>query len=137
MTIASSVVYDKTKVTNPPKTWLDLLQTQRKNKVGMNNPSISGPTYPFVSGVTDLGGISQGEGYFQALKSNGLLINQRNGPTLAALGSGQTQVAIVQSSAGVGAEFSDKNFAVEYPDPATLLPSAIGIDAKAPKLERL
>lgn len=137
LTIATAVVYDKTKVTDPPTTWLDLLEPTWKNKVGMNDPSISGPTYPFVAGMmVDLGGINQGEAYFTALKANGLLINLKNGPTLIALSNGAIQLALVQSSAGVGAEFTNPNLKVEYPDPATLLPSAIGIDAKAPKLER-
>lgn len=137
LTIAAAVVYNKTKVSNPPKTWLNLLEPQWKGKVGMNNPAISGPTYPFVAGMmADLGGINQGEAYFKSLKANGLVINQKNGPTLNALASGQINVALVQSSAAIGAQFTDPNFATEYPSPATLLPSAIGIDRKAPRLAR-
>ena len=37
----------------------------------------------------------------------------------------------MQSSAAIGATFTDKNIGIEYLSPATLLPSAIGIDAKA------
>ena len=45
-------------------------------------------------------------------------------------------VALVQSTAAVGATFSDHALGVEYLSPSTLLPSAIGIDAKAPALAR-
>ena len=42
----------------------------------------------------------------------------------------------MQSSAGIGAVLGDKKLTVKYLDPVTLLPSAIGIDAKAPAAER-
>ena len=57
--------------------------------------------------------------------------NNPNGPTLQALTSGQINLALVQSSAAIGATLSDKNIGIKYLSPATLLPSAIGIDAKA------
>jgi iron(III) transport system substrate-binding protein len=38
----------------------------------------------------------------------------------------------VQSSAGIGAMLGDKKLTIKYLDPVTVLPSAIGIDAKAP-----
>ena len=42
----------------------------------------------------------------------------------------------MQSSAAVGATFTDPSIKVKYLDPVTMLPSAIGIDAKAPKQEQ-
>ena len=97
----------------------------------MNDPSQSGPTYPLIAGVMNyLGGVSAGEKYFSTLKSNGLIIHPTNGPTLQALTNGQINLALVQSSAAIGATFTDKNIGLEYLGPATLLPSAIGIDAK-------
>ncbi len=45
----------------------------------------------------------------------------------------------MQSSAGIGATFgpgSDPKLAVKYLNPVTILPSAIGIDAKASATER-
>jgi iron(III) transport system substrate-binding protein len=42
----------------------------------------------------------------------------------------------VQSSAGIGAGFTDKNLVVKYLNPVTILPSALGIDAKAPAAEQ-
>jgi iron(III) transport system substrate-binding protein len=127
-------------VTDPPSTWQDLLSSKWKGDVGMNDPSQSGPTYPFIAGMMNyLGGVSQGESFFTKLKANGLVIHPTNGPTLQALTSGQIKLALVQSSAGIGAGFgpgSDPNLTVKYLNPVTLLPSAIGIDAKAPAAER-
>jgi iron(III) transport system substrate-binding protein len=138
ITLMAALVYNETKVPDPPATWQELLQPQWKGDVGMNDPSQSGPTYPFIAGMMNyLGGVSKGESYFSELKSNGLIIHPTNGPTLQALTSGQIKLALVQSSAGIGAVLGDKQLAVRYLNPVTLLPSAIGIDAKAPAAERL
>ena len=140
VTLVAALVYNKTRVTSPPATWQQLLSPQWKGDVGMNDPSQSGPTYPFIAGMMNyLGGVSQGEAYYAKLKANGLIIHPTNGPTLQALTSGQIKLALVQSSAGIGATFgpgSDPNLAVKYLNPVTVLPSAIGIDAKAPAAER-
>jgi iron(III) transport system substrate-binding protein len=137
VTIMGIVAYNKTKVPNPPSTWQALLSSSWKGQVGMNDPSQSGPTFPLIAGVMNyLGGVSAGEKYFSTLKSNGLVIHPTNGPTLQALTSGQINLALVQSSAAIGATFTDKNIGIKYLDPATLLPSALGIDAKAPAAEQ-
>ena len=132
VTIMGIVAYNKSKVSNPPTTWQALESSAWKGQVGMNDPAQSGPTYPLIAGVYNyLGGATAGEKYFQTLKSNGLVIHPTNGPTLQALTGGQINLALVQSSAAIGATFTDKNIGIEYLSPATLLPSAIGIDAKA------
>ena len=131
-TLMGIVAYNKTKVSNPPTTWQALESSAWKGQVGMNDPSQSGPTFPLIAGVMNyLGGVPAGEKYFSSLKSNGLIIHPTNGPTLQALTSGQINLALVQSSAAIGATLSDKNIGIKYLSPATLLPSAIGIDAKA------
>jgi iron(III) transport system substrate-binding protein len=137
VTLMAALVYDKTKMPSPPSTWQGLLSPGYKGEVGMNDPSQSGPTYPFIAGMMNyLGGQGAGESYFTRLKANGLVIHPTNGPTLQSLTSGQIKLALVQSSAGIGAALGDKKLAVKYLDPVTLLPSAIGIDAKAPAAEQ-
>jgi iron(III) transport system substrate-binding protein len=137
VTMMAALAYNKKKVTTPPSSWNDLLSAQWKGKVGMNDPSQSGPTYPFIAGVMNyLGGVSAGESYFSKLKANGLVIHPTNGDTLQALTSGQIDVGLIQSSAATGAAIGDKNIGVAYLNPMTLLPSAIGIDAKAPAAEQ-
>jgi iron(III) transport system substrate-binding protein len=132
VTLAGAVAYNKSKVKNPPTTWQQLLGSQWKGKIGMDDPSQSGPTYPLIAGMMNyLGGVNAGETYFSKLKSAGLVIHPTNGPTLQALTSGQIDVALVQSSAATGATFTSKEVGVEYLNPVTILPSAIGIDAKA------
>ena len=137
VTMVAAVVYNSAKVKTPPTSFQQLLSPAWKGQVGMDDPAQSGPTYPLIAGMMNkLGGITQGETYFSGLKANGLVIHPTNGPTLQALTSGQINVALVQSSAGVGAALSDKKLVVTFLNPATLLPSAIGIDARAPAAER-
>jgi iron(III) transport system substrate-binding protein len=132
VTLMGILAYNKAKVASPPATWQALESASWKGQVGMNDPSQSGPTFPLIAGVYNyLGGAPAGEKYFQTLKSNGLIIHPTNGPTLQALTSGQINLALVQSSAAIGATLTDKNIGLEYLNPATVLPSAIGIDAKA------
>lgn len=132
VTLMGMLAYNETKVKNPPTTYQELESAAWKGQVGMNDPSQSGPTYPLIAGVMNyLGGVSAGEKFFSTLKSNGLVIHPTNGPTLQSLTSGQINLALVQSSAAIGATFTDKNIGLQYLDPATLLPSQIGIDAAA------
>jgi iron(III) transport system substrate-binding protein len=136
-TLVAALAYNKAKVKTPPSTWQELLSPAWKGQVGMNDPSQSGPTYPFIAGMMNyLGGVSAGESYYAKLKANGLIIHPTNGPTLLALTSGEINLALVQSSAAIGATFTDKNIGIKYLDPVTLLPSALGIDAKAPAAEQ-
>lgn len=137
VTLAGALAYNKTKVRTPPTTWQQLLSPRWKGQVGTNDPSQSGPTFPFVAGVMNyLGGVPAGEKYFESLKSDGLVINPTNGPTLQALGSGRINLALVQSSAAIGAALGDKSLGVAYLNPVTMLPSAIGIDAHASAQEQ-
>jgi iron(III) transport system substrate-binding protein len=136
VTMAGTVIYDSTVVHNPPTTWNDLLQSKWQYVVGMNDPSISGPTYPFVAGIMNyLGGVSQGEQYFTNLQSNGLDVHETNGDTLQALEVGHIKIGIIQSSAAIGATIKHPNLKVVFPDPVTAIPSVIGIDRHAPAAE--
>ena len=73
----------------------------------MNDPSQSGPTYPFIAGLMNqLGGedhgVAAGEAYLTKLKANGLQVFPTNGDTLHALETGQIHYGLIQSSAAVG-----------------------------------
>jgi iron(III) transport system substrate-binding protein len=57
----AALVYNRTKVSDPPTAWQQLLEPQWKGDVGMNDPSQSGPTYPFIAGMMNyLGGVNPG-----------------------------------------------------------------------------
>ena len=68
----AALVYNKAKVTNPPTTWQQLLSSQWKGQVGMNDPAQSGPTFPLIAGMMNyLGGVSQGEKFFSSSSPTG------------------------------------------------------------------
>jgi iron(III) transport system substrate-binding protein len=133
ITLACTIIYNSKEVPNPPSTWQALLESKYAGKIGMNNPAVSGPTFPCVAGVMNyLGGVSQGEAYFQKLKSAGIHISETNGATLHLLETGQIQIGLIQSSAAIGAAKKVPGLKVGYLPKLTILPSAIGIDSKAP-----
>src|SRR5579859_4718820 len=108
VTLMAALAYNKAKVASPPTTWQALTSSAWKGQVGMNDPSQSGPTFPFIAGMMNyLGGVNAGESFFTKLKANGLVIHPTNGHTLQALTSGQIDLALVQSSAAIGAELGD------------------------------
>ncbi len=132
--VAGAIVVNTKKLPKAewPTSWDDLMKPALKGKVGMNNPAISGPTYPLVAGMMQWqGGVSQGEAWFEKLKANGLQVFNTNGNTLRALEFGQVDVAIVQNSAGIGRKAQGKPFEVIYPNPVSLLPRTMAISAKA------
>jgi iron(III) transport system substrate-binding protein len=137
VTAAGALVYNTKLVSaaNAPHTWQDLLKPEFRNAVGMNNPAISGPTYPLVAGMFQLMGVNRGMQYFEALKRNGLKIFPTNGNTLQALLNGTIKVAMFQDSAEINAKLSNDPVNVIYPTTGvTMLPSDIAINAKAPDM---
>jgi iron(III) transport system substrate-binding protein len=145
-TVMAAVIYNAAKVSAVPATYQDLLGPQYKGRVGMNDPSQSGPTFPFIAGLMDqfggtANGVAAGESYLTKLKANGLQVFPTNGDTLHALETGVIDYGMIQSSAATGelikatksAAFNPK---VVYLPNSTLLPGVIGIDKKAPAAER-
>jgi iron(III) transport system substrate-binding protein len=140
-TVMAALIYNSAAVSSVPATYQDLLGSAYANKVGMNDPSQSGPTYPFIAGVMNqLGGqgtgVNDGESYFTKLKANGLKVFPTNGDTLHALETGQIDYGLIQSSAATGEIIKVKPTAtfipkVVYLPKSTLLPSVLGIDKGA------
>jgi iron(III) transport system substrate-binding protein len=148
VTLVPGVASNISRVHVPPTTLSGLLAYAKAHhgKVGMNDPTQSGPTYPLIAGIMNyLGhgnvarGEARGKSYFLQLKKYGLSSNGTNGTTLPQLDNGTFNIALVQSSAAIGDSRSIPTKAggnpanrAGYLAPATELPSAIGIDAKAP-----
>lgn len=136
-TLMAAMVYDSKVVQNPPTSWDDLLKPEWKGAVGMNNPAISGPTYPFVAGMMQqFGGEDQGKAYFSKLKANGLHVYTTNKVTLTGLGAGEIKLALIQSSAALGAMAKTPTLKIAFLPKVSILPSNIGIDAKRPMQEQ-
>ncbi len=126
MTLAGVYIYDPKRLANPPATWNDLTLPAYQGRIGMNDPSISGPTFPMLAGMLrNAGGWPQGQGYVQALKANGLHMFAKNDATLSALQSQAIDLAIVQSSAALYFAASHPDLRVVFPDPAFVLPNVL------------
>jgi iron(III) transport system substrate-binding protein len=136
VTFTAALLYTKTAVPFPPRTWSDLLKPTWTGQVGMTTPKKVAATYPFIAGrIAQAGGakkVSKGEAYFTKLKANGLKVYPTTGALIQAVAKGHIKLALVQSSVAVGATHLATNLAVSYLPTVTVLPSAIGIDAKAP-----
>lgn len=139
VTAADAIGYNTKLVKNNsdlPQDWSDLTKSKYKGAFAMNNPSISGPTYPAVYGLMNMqGGISQGKTFFKNLKANGMHIYDSNGPTLQNLEKGNVKYAIAQDSAIIEEMKAGKPVKIIYPKSGvTTLSSNIGIDKKSKHL---
>lgn len=140
-TVMAALIYNAAKTSAVPTSYDDLLTGAYQGKIGMNDPSQSGPTYPFIAGLMNQlggqsGGVKAGEAYLTKLKANGLKVFPTNGDTLHALETGQIDYGLIQSSAALGEVAKVKpsaNFkpTVVYLPKSTLLPTAIAIDKGA------
>jgi putative spermidine/putrescine transport system substrate-binding protein len=95
---AVSIGYNKTLVSNPPKTWKDLLKPEYKGKVAMNgSPLSSGSAIAGVFAATlgaggTLSDVGPGIDFFATMKKSGNFIPVQTTPQTVA--SGQTPISI-------------------------------------------
>jgi iron(III) transport system substrate-binding protein len=127
LTLAGVFIAPRSSDLPMPGTWADLLKPVYRGDIGMNDPSISGPTYPALAGmIKSAGGWPAGKSYVEALKGNGLHVFAKNDATLAALRNGTIKLAVVQSSAAINtADNIDRNLRVVFPKPSYALPNVI------------
>ncbi len=146
--------YDTAQVSasNLPSKWTDLLTTQYA--LGMNDPSVSGPTFPLIAGVFSKlsnlpfnattaqvkAAITKGEAFYQNIAQKtqgGLVVNPTNGVTLGAMQNQAVGMATIQGSACYSKTLgSYKTLGEKYLDASMELPGVIGIDAKMPAIVR-
>lgn len=130
-TTAAAAIGVNTKVLSPadyPKDWDDLSSGKYKNNVAMDNPALSGPTYPYVAGMLSLRGETAGRQFFTSLKKNGLKVFATNSTTLQALLKGQVKVVTIQDSALIAAKVAGNPIDIVYPKSGvSTLPSVIAI----------
>ncbi|MDD2878076.1 MAG: extracellular solute-binding protein [Acidiphilium sp.] len=127
LTLAGVFIAPNPSTVPMPRDWADLTKPAYFGMIGMNDPSISGPTYPALAGmIKSAGGWPDGKTYIEALKANGLHVFAKNDATLAALRSGAIKLAIVQSSAAINTAANiDRHLRVVFPKPAYELPNVI------------
>lgn len=97
---AGVIVYNTDEVApeDAPKTWADLTNPKYKNSVGMADPSIAAPAYPFVSWFFEDLGMDGAKDYFTALFKNGAKVYPKNPNVVEALLAGDLKMAALQES---------------------------------------
>ena len=112
---------------HPPADFAGLLAGKYHAAVGMNNPSISGPTFPLVAAMLKAnGGWPSGKKYIEKLAGNGLHVFAKNRYTLQGLNEHKIKIAIVQSSAAYALVSKDPaKYAVSVPREAYILPRVL------------
>jgi iron(III) transport system substrate-binding protein len=131
-TIAAGILYNSKAMPNPPTTWNQLLSPQYSGKLGILNPAIDGPAYPWMAGwAAQMGGVPQMESYTSNLVRGGTKIYNAPADELNAIKQGTIDVAVAQSSYGIGVEETNPSMKVAYPKYVTPVPSVLAIDAKA------
>lgn len=138
ITAMGAIGYDPkvTPASQVPRTLNALLNPKWKNALAMNDPAISGPTYPLVAGVFQQeGSVKSGENFFLKLKQNGLHVFDTNDTTISQMLSGKVKLAIVQDSALISAKVKGDPIAIDYLRSGTYtLPSCIAISKHAPDM---
>jgi putative spermidine/putrescine transport system substrate-binding protein len=118
---AVSIGYNKSLVSNPPKTWKDLLKSEYKGKVAMNgSPLSSGSAIAGVFAATlgaggTLSDVGPGIDFFATLKKSGNFIPVQTTPQTVA--SGQTPISIDwdYNNLAYVKEFPAANWSVSIP----------------------
>lgn len=132
-TIAAGILYNSKAMPNPPTSWNQLLSPAYSSKLGILNPAIDGPAYPWMAGwAAQMGGVPQMESYTSSLVKGGTKIYNAPADELNAIKQGTIDVAVAQSSYGIGVEETNPDMKVAYPKYVTPVPSVLAIDAKAP-----
>lgn len=134
---AGAIVYNTSKVSanQAPTTWTDLLKPAFHGLVGLNDPAVAGPAYPFVAGLFYQMGTVQAEAYFSKLKANGLQLFTSGPVEMNGLKTGALAAALPQDLKGTAGIAEGSPFKVVYPSTGvTLMPSVIAINTKAPDM---
>ncbi|UJF34014.1 extracellular solute-binding protein [Paenibacillus hexagrammi] len=98
---AASVIVYNTKAFNAntaPKTWKELASATFKGSIGMADPAVAAPAYPFVAWFFQAQGMDAGKQYFESLMKNGLHVYPKNPNVAKALTSGEIKAAALQES---------------------------------------
>jgi iron(III) transport system substrate-binding protein len=81
-----------------PKSWNDLVKPEFQNMVGMADPAVAAPAYPFVAWFFQQEGMDKGKAYFDQLLQNGARVYPKNPNVAKALTGGEIKLAALQES---------------------------------------
>lgn len=134
---AGVIVYnkDKVKAEDAPKSWEDFSNAKYKNLIGMADPAIAAPAYPFVSWFFKEKTIDGGQTFFSSLMDNGLRVYPKNPNVVKALAAGEISIAALQESNAYAMKNDNEPIEIIWPAegaPASVRVAAIQKDTKNP-----
>lgn len=116
-----------------PKSWADLANAKYKGTVGMADPAVAAPAYPFVSWFFKDKGIEGGQSYFDGVLKNGAHVYPKNPNVAKALTGGEIKVAALQESNAYALKNGGEPIEIVWPEegaPASVRVAAIQKDSK-------
>ncbi|CAM3547732.1 extracellular solute-binding protein [Marinicrinis lubricantis] len=134
---AGVIVYNKNELTadQAPKTWEQFADAAYKDAIGMADPAVAAPAFPYVARFFNEMGMDEAKDYFNALFSNGLRVYPKNPNVVTALSSGEIQVAALQESNAYQMVNNGDPIEIIWPEegaPASVRVAGIQKDTKNP-----
>jgi iron(III) transport system substrate-binding protein len=130
---AGVIVYntDKVNAETAPKSWEDFDNAEYKGMIGMADPAIAAPAYPFVSWFFQEKQMEPAQTFFTALMDNGLKVYPKNPNVVKALTAGEISIAALQESNAYAMKNSGEPIEIIWPAegaPASVRVAAIQKD---------
>lgn len=132
--IFNTVAFNTGRVAERPTSWMDLLQSRARGKVGMASPFYSGAAFSTLGTLVNRPGF--GWEYYQKLKGNDVVVEQSNGTVAKKLAAGEFHLASVVDF--MVRNLKNQGSPVDHIWPkegAILVPTPLGIYAKSKNAE--
>ena len=117
------IAYNTKKMTNPPKSWQDLLDPRFKNGFGIADPSLSGTACVSVAILVN----NFGWDYIEKLKTNGALMGQGSGQVVDDTASGDLKASIAVDYITVEKIEKGADLGLMFPKEMLVIPSPVAI----------
>ncbi len=135
---AGVIVYNTNniKAETAPKSWDDFDNAEYKGMIGMADPAIAAPAYPFVARFFQDKQMEPAKAFFTALMDNGMKVYPKNPNVVKALTAGEISIAALQESNAYAMKNSGEPIEIVWPAegaPASVRVAAIQKDTQ--KLE--
>ncbi|MFF2090532.1 ABC transporter substrate-binding protein [Paenibacillus sp. NPDC058174] len=133
---AASVIVYNTKAfdaNTAPKTWADLADPKFKGVVGMADPAVAAPAFPFVAWFFQTQGMDGGKSFFDGLLKNDLHVYPKNPNVAKALTGGEIKAAALQESNAYALKNAGEPIEIIWPEegaPASVRVAAIQKNTK-------
>lgn len=126
------IAYNTNFVTDPPRTWVDLLDPEWKGEIVSGNPEYSGSNVIAAAAL----GLEYGLSYFRALRANGMAIVRGNSEAAAAVIAGEYYLGLTLDNVVREQKAMGLPIDLVYPEDGPIfIPSPVGILATTDRLE--